>query len=79
MKEESRKKKLTLQLLLGVILTLSGIILIWVSLFIPPVGIIHASVLTAFGEMATFAGALIGIDYSYKYKLINKQFKMTSS
>ena len=63
-----KKKKLTLQLLLGVILTISGIALIWVSLFLPPSGIIHSSVLTAFGEMATFAGALIGIDYTYKFK-----------
>ena len=29
---------------------------------------IDPSVLTAFGEIATFAGSLIGIDYTYKYK-----------
>ena len=33
----------------------------------PPVGIIDSSVLVAFGEMSTFAGALLGIDYRYRY------------
>lgn len=34
----------------------------------PPPGEIHNSVLIAFGEILTFAGALFGIDYHYKYK-----------
>ena len=33
-----------------------------------PSGEIHNSVLVAFGEILTFAGALFGIDYHYKYK-----------
>ena len=35
---------------------------------LPPSGEIHNSVLVAFGEILTFAGALFGIDYHYKYK-----------
>lgn len=37
-----------------------------VSFFVPPMGIIDASVLAAIGEVFTFSGALIGIDYHYK-------------
>lgn len=67
------EKKLTYQFILGIILSLSGIVLLFIGLFMPPVGIIHSSVLVAFGEVATFAGTLIGIDYTYKLKsLINR-------
>lgn len=66
----STKEKMTIQLWLGVFLAVMGCILLWVGLFLPPMGIIHASVLTAMGETFTFSGALIGIDYSYKYKSI---------
>lgn len=44
-----------------------GVLLVFVSFSVPPTGIIDASVLAAFGEMLTFAGSLIGIDY-YRYK-----------
>ena len=63
-------QKMTIQLWLGVILAICGIVLLWVGLFLPPSGVIHASVLTALGEVFTFSGALIGVDYSYKYKII---------
>lgn len=66
----SSKEKMTIQLWLGVLLAIMGCVLLWVGLFLPPVGIIHASVLTALGEVFTFSGALIGIDYTYKYKTI---------
>lgn len=35
--------------------------------FLPPRGEIHSSVLVAFGETMTFAGALFGIDYRYRH------------
>lgn len=66
----SRKEKMTIQLWLGVLLAVCGMALLWTGLFLPPLGIIHASVLTALGEVFTFSGALIGIDYTYKYKTI---------
>ena len=31
----------------------------------------YNSVLVAFGEISTFAGALFGVDYSYKLKINN--------
>ena len=61
---------MTIQLWLGVCLVIVGVLLLWTSFFVAPMGIIDASVLAAVGEVFTFAGALIGIDYTYKYKVI---------
>ena len=61
---------MTIQLWLGVCLVIVGVALLWTSFFVAPLGIIDASVLAAVGEVFTFAGALIGIDYTYKYKVI---------
>lgn len=72
-------KKHNVQLILGVILAIFGIILIILSFFVPPMGIIHSSVLAATGEIFTFAGALLGIDYTYRLKLykLNKDKEET--
>ena len=43
------------------------LLLLLLGFWVPPVGIIDSSVLVAFGEMSTFAGALLGIDYRYRY------------
>lgn len=63
-----KKHKLTLQLSAAVFLILIGCSLLIAGFVIPPHGEIHNSVLIAFGEILTFAGALFGIDYHYKYK-----------
>lgn len=57
-----------LQLVLAVALCIFGCGLLTAGIAIPPVGIIDSSVLIAFGEILTFAGSLIGIDYHYRYK-----------
>ena len=62
-------KKPMRQILLATLLVLFGVILITGGFFAPPTGVIDASVLTAFGEILTFAGALFGIDAKYKSKL----------
>ncbi len=59
------------QLLLATLLVLFGVILIASGFIAPPLGIIDASVLTAFGEILTFAGALFGIDAKYQTKIKN--------
>lgn len=38
------------------------------GLALPPAGIIDSSLLVAYGETLTFAGALIGVDYHYRYR-----------
>ncbi|MEE3490296.1 MAG: hypothetical protein VZR10_05470 [Methanobrevibacter sp.] len=62
------EQKMTIQLFLGCFLAIVGVVLLFLSFFYPPLGVIDASVLTALGEVFTFSGALIGIDYSYRYK-----------
>ena len=60
------RKRITIQLWMASILTIAGIVLIWTAFLIVPRGEIHNSVLLAFGEMSTFAGALFGIDYKHR-------------
>lgn len=57
-----------LQFILAMTAVLLGIVLITVALFLPPPGEIHASVLVAYGETLTFAGAVIGVDYHYRWQ-----------
>ena len=56
------------QLIIAAALSLAGIALLFVGTLLAPQGEIHESVLVAFGEIATFAGSIIGIDYRYKTK-----------
>ena len=62
-------KRLTVQLIIAILLTLSGIVLLFSGFWIDPQGLIDNSVLVAFGEISTFAGALFGVDYTYKLKI----------
>ena len=55
-----------LQLIIAAILSLAGIALLFYGAAVEPTGQIHESVLIAFGEVATFAGSIIGIDYKYR-------------
>lgn len=71
----SNNAKLNLQLITAVILVLIGCGLLIAGFIVNPLGIIDGSVLTAFGESCTFAGALFGIDYTYRYKIKNIQKK----
>lgn len=70
----TEEQKMTIQLWLGVILTIFGIGLLVVSFLVPPLGVIHSSVLAATGETFTFAGALVGIDYSYRYRRFRTEY-----
>lgn len=54
---------------MAILLTLSGIVLLFSGFWINPEGLIDSSVLVAFGEISTFAGALFGVDYTYKLKI----------
>lgn len=71
----TEKTKMTLQLWLGFILAIFGMVLIIASFVVPPMGVIDASVLAATGEIFTFSGALIGIDYHYKEKRYARESK----
>ena len=56
------------QLVLAISMASFGAILILTAFFVPPMGVIDTSVLTAFGEILTFAGTVLGIDYRYRRK-----------
>ena len=57
-----------LQLITAALLALAGLVLLFCGMYIDPAGEIHESVLVAYGEILTFAGSLMGIDYHYKQK-----------
>ena len=68
------KQESLIQLLIAALLSLAGIALLFVGTLLAPQGEIHESILVAFGEIATFAGSIIGIDYHYKRKNDNNNF-----
>jgi len=55
-----------IQLFTAALLSLGGLTMLFCGVFIDPQGQIHESLLIGFGEVATFAGALFGIDYVYR-------------
>lgn len=57
------------KLWLGIILAVFGMGIVIFSLVVPPVGAIHATVVTTFGTILTFIGALFGIDSNAKIRL----------
>lgn len=54
----------TLRLWLAILLVTCGMALLYMGFWVTPRGEIHSSVLVAYGEVMTFVGALIGIDYA---------------
>lgn len=52
----------------SLLVLLSGIALVFIALFLEPVGIIHYSVLSAFGMLLTFVGAVWNLDIKYTFK-----------
>lgn len=69
--------KLTIQVILSVILVLSGIVLLFMGFKVAPEGQIHDSILVGSGETFTFAGALLGIEYAAKTAVLKfkQEFK----
>lgn len=64
----TESKKLNIQLLAAMVLVIVGCGLLIAGFAVAPLGVIDSSVLVAFGETSTFAGALFGVDYHYKQK-----------
>lgn len=53
----------------GVILTMCGVAMLFVAMFIDPKGEISGTVLGAAGEMFVLAGCLLGLDGYVSYKI----------
>ena len=65
-KHNMTKTRIKTELAAAIILVIVGCFLLIAAIHIPPIGIIHPSVLVAFGEIAVFAGSLFGIDLHYR-------------
>lgn len=63
-----KDKSNIIQLIIAAIVVIGGMILLYVGVAYDPKGEIHETVLIAFGEAATFAGSIMGVDYHYKSK-----------
>ena len=61
--------RLNFRLAVASVLNIVGCGLLIAGFMVPPLGIIDSSVLIAFGETSTFIGAILGIDYNYKYQI----------
>ncbi len=57
-----------IQLILATLTVLIGHGLLVAGFIVCPVGEISNSVLVAYGETFTFAGAIFGVDYHYRYR-----------
>lgn len=64
--DKSTKDKI--QFFASLVVLLAGIVLVFVALLLEPVGIIHYSVLSAFGMLLTFVGAVWNLDVKYTFK-----------
>lgn len=57
------------QFILAVCLIIFGCILLLAGFIVSPAGVIHGSVLAAFGEICTMVGAILGINYASHKKI----------
>ena len=64
-----------IQLVTAAVLSIGGLVMLFCGVYLDPLGELHESLLIGFGEVATFAGALFGIDYTYKFKQRNGDIK----
>ena len=74
-KQKIEARRLTTMTVLAAIMVVFGIVLVGVSFFVPPMGEIHPTVLTAFGEGLTFSGSLLGMDTNYQFKVFRQRYK----
>ena len=63
-----KTNKETIQFYASLVVLLAGIALVFISLFLQPVGVIHYTVITVFGMFLTFVGAVWQIDVKYSFK-----------
>lgn len=72
MTNDNKMARPRLQLMTAAGMSVVGCGLLIAGFVVPPVGQVHPSVLIAFGEILTFVGALLGIDYHYKERWTRK-------
>lgn len=74
--EKFRNSVELIKLWLAVGLCIFGCCLLVAGFIVAPLGLIHQSVLIAFGEVITFSGAILGINYAYQSKVKSLEMKI---
>ncbi len=59
-----KKTKNIIYLVIASVMLIAGLILLYLGFYAPPKGQIHESILIAYGETLSFAGAVLGIAFS---------------
>lgn len=67
--EKFRNKVEMTKLWLAISLIVFGCITLTAGFIVAPAGVIHQSVLIAFGEISTLAGSILGLNYAYQSKV----------
>lgn len=73
---EILKRKISSQTIMAFLLLVFGMVVVMISLYMPPRGEIHPTVITIFGMLLVAAGAFMGIDLNFQLK---RFIELTSS
>ena len=65
---KNKQKKDLVQFYASLGVLIAGIVMVFLALFIQPVGVIHYTVITVFGMFLTFVGAVWQLDVKYAFK-----------
>lgn len=76
--EKINNKVEMIKIWLAVGMVIFGCGLIVAGFIVAPLGIISNSVLVAFGEVLTFAGTILGINYVYSTKMKGYEIEMNT-
>lgn len=76
--EKFNNKVEMIKIWLAVGMVIFGCGLIIAGFIVAPLGIISNSVLVAFGEVLTFAGTILGINYVYSTKMKGYEIEMNA-
>lgn len=74
--ERFRNRAETIKLWLAVFLCLFGCCMLVAGFIVAPTGVISQSVLIAVGEVFTFSGAILGINYAYQSKVKHLEMEL---
>ena len=64
-----------IQFIASLVVLALGIVLVGAGLVLPPIGVIHPTVITTFGMFLGFVGAVWQIDIKYSYKALELKGK----
>lgn len=68
-KRNKENVKDDIKFIMSLILLILGVVIVFISLYIPPIGVIDSSVLTLIGENFVFVGAVWGIGQYSKVQM----------